>query len=175
MGSRLFHVDYAQARREVDRRFREHMADGIEGLRLPVDASKVKGVSSAPTASGSDAPTLTLPWMSVLLELRRELNPGRTSLPVVLDSPLNVEKDDGKRDGQYGLIFERLGVEGQLVVSGLGLQGYASLPAGASVVALGNGKRRLLCPEDYAEHAGALFERMRAVQGYLAGEGGGDA
>lgn len=150
---------YNGRKSEVDNRFVEFAQKHITELNLrSIDKSKVKDVKSTIKASGSNAPLATLAWYLTLLELKREFNEQLVELPVVLDSPLNIEADDEKYYRQYGLIFNTFTYQGQMIVSGLNLADSEVVPRNANIIILDNEKYHLLNKEDYSDCKNVVFE-----------------
>lgn len=149
---------YADMRSKVDARFVELITEGVTSFNLQeIELDKITKVTSQITAQGSNSPIATVLWYFALLTLKKEFNPERTNLPLVLDSPLNVETDEEKKIKQYELVFKRFGYDGQVIVTGLGLKGSSVVPEGARVIVLSNEKYQLLNPDDYAEWKSLLF------------------
>ena len=100
----------------------------------------------------------TLAWYLTLLELKKEFNEQLVELPVVLDSPLNIEADDEKYYRQYSLIFRTFTYQGQMIVSGLNLADSEVVPRNANIIILDNEKYHLLNKEDYSECKNVVFK-----------------
>lgn len=111
---------YSSKKSEIDKRFVELTREHITELNLrSINKAKIKNVNSKIEAGGSNAPLATLAWYLTLLDLKKEFNEQLVELPVVLDSPLNIEADDEKYYRQYSLIFSTFIYQGQMIVSGL--------------------------------------------------------
>lgn len=149
---------YSSKKSEVDERFVELTRGHIAELNLKsIDKAKIKNVKSKIEAGGSNAPLATLAWYLTLLELKKEFNEQLVELPVVLDSPLNIEADDEKYYRQYSLIFRTFIYQGQMIVSGLNLANSEVVPRNANVIILDNDKYHLLNKKDYSDCKNVVF------------------
>ena len=150
---------YNSKKSDVNKRFVQLVQDHITELNLKsIDKTKIKNVKSRICAGGSNAPLATLAWYLTLLELKKEFNEQLVELPVVLDSPLNIEADDEKYYRQYSLIFRTFTYQGQMIVSGLNLADSEVVPRNANIIILDNEKYHLLNKEDYSECKNVVFK-----------------
>ncbi len=153
--------EYSESKKEVNERYVELIAAYVGKLNLQsIDLEKVKGIENTLSAAGSNAPLVTVAWHFTLLMLKDEFNPDRICLPLVLDSPMNVEADDQKYERQYDLIFKEFKYHSQMIVTGLGLANSSVIPKGANVIVLDNPKYHLLCSADYETNKQLLFTCM---------------
>lgn len=151
--------DYSEERKAVDSRFVELVTAEVKKFDLrAIDLQRVKGLTSRFSAAGSNGPLATLIWYLSILRLKQERNPFRIDLPFVLDSPLNIEADDEKFESQYRLIFDEFRYSGQMIVTGLGLEGSAVVPENAHMIVLDNEKYQLLSQSDYDANESVLFD-----------------
>lgn len=149
---------YTDEKKTVDSRFVELVTAEVKKFDLrEINLEQVKGLTSHFSASGSNRPLATLIWYLTLLRLKQGHNPSRIDLPLVLDSPLNIEADDQKFEDQYRLIFDEFRYDGQMIVTGLGLENSVVVPDYASVIVLKNEKYQLLSRSDYDAHKRVLF------------------
>lgn len=102
----------------------------------------------------------TVAWYFSLLKLKDEFNSDRINLPLILDSPMNVEADDEKYDMHYRLIFDTFEYQHQMLVTGLGLAGSTIVPDGANIIVLENKKYELLNREDFEKSKEFVFACM---------------
>lgn len=152
---------YDARKKKVNDRYIEVISQYVSDLNLQsIELRKNKNIGSKFSASGSNTPLATVAWYFSLLKLKEELNPDRTCLPLILDSPLNVEADDEKYERQYSLIFEKFKYEHQMIVTGLGLAQSTVVPIGANVIVLENKKYELLNKKDYEEVKELVFSCM---------------
>lgn len=150
---------YNSKKSDVNKRFVQLVQNHITELNLKsIDKTKIKNVKSRISAGGSNAPLATLAWYLTLLELKKEFNEQLVELPVVLDSPLNIEADDEKYYRQYSLIFRTFTYQGQMIVSGLNLADSEVVPRNANIIILDNEKYHLLNKEDYSECKNVVFK-----------------
>jgi len=141
---------YSEAKSDVNKRYVEIVTSYVGDLNLQsIDLDKIKQVTNRFEAGGSNAPLATVAWYFSVLELKDEFNPDRVCLPLILDSPMNVEADDVKYQSQYKLIFEKFKYEYQMLVTGLGLADSPVVPKDANIIVLENEKYRLLNNEDF--------------------------
>lgn len=151
--------DYTEERKAADARFIELVTAEVKRFNLrAIDIQRVKGLTSRFSAAGSNGPLATLIWYLSLLRIKQERNPSRIDLPFVLDSPLNIEADDEKFESQYRLIFDEFRYDGQMIVTGLGLDGSAVVPESAHMIVLDNEKYQLLSRSDYDANKHVLFD-----------------
>ena len=151
--------DYTEERKAADARFIELVTAEVKRFNLrAIDIQRVKGLTSRFSAAGSNGPLATLIWYLSLLRIKQECNPSRIDLPFVLDSPLNIEADDEKFESQYRLIFDEFRYDGQMIVTGLGLDGSAVVPESAHMIVLDNEKYQLLNRSDYDANKHVLFD-----------------
>lgn len=151
--------DYTEERKAADARFIELVTAEVKRFNLrAIDIHRVKGLTSRFSAAGSNGPLATLIWYLSLLRIKQECNPSRIDLPFVLDSPLNIEADDEKFESQYRLIFDEFRYDGQMIVTGLGLDGSAVVPESAHMIVLDNEKYQLLNRSDYDANKHVLFD-----------------
>lgn len=154
--------EYAARKKKIDSRFVDLIRDKVFALNLQsVDLDRVVNARSSISASGSNSPLATLAWYFTLLELKNEYNNCLVEMPVVLDSPLNVEADDEKYNRQYELIFNVLSYKGQMIVSGLGLEEADVVPNDAKIIELKNEKYQILNAKDYSITKEVLFRCMQ--------------
>lgn len=164
--NKLFEIDkllreYAEEKAKVNKRYVEIISSYVYDLNLQsIDLNKIKTVTDRFSADGSNAPLATVAWYFSLLKLKEELNPERISLPLILDSPLNVEADDEKYDTHYELIFKKFKYPHQMLVTGLGLASSSVVPDDAHIVILKNEKYHLLNREDFDKARAFVFECM---------------
>lgn len=150
---------YSSKKSEIDKRFVELTREHITELNLrSIDKAKIKNVNSKIEAGGSNAPLATLAWYLTLLDLKKEFNEQLVELPVVLDSPLNIEADDEKYYRQYSLIFSTFIYQGQMIVSGLNLADSEVVPRNANIIILNNEKYHLLNKKDYSDCKSVVFK-----------------
>lgn len=150
---------YNSKKSDVNKRFVQLVQNHITELNLrSIDKTKIKNVKSRISAGGSNAPLATLAWYLTLLELKKEFNEQLVELPVVLDSPLNIEADDEKYYRQYSLIFSTFTYQGQMIVSGLNLADSEVVPRNANIIILDNEKYHLLNKEDYSKCKNILYK-----------------
>lgn len=150
---------YSSKKSEIDKRFVELTREHITELNLrSINKAKIKNVNSKIEAGGSNAPLATLAWYLTLLDLKKEFNEQLVELPVVLDSPLNIEADDEKYYRQYSLIFSTFIYQGQMIVSGLNLADSEVVPRNANIIILNNEKYQLLNKEDYSDCKSVVFK-----------------
>lgn len=153
--------EYAEERAKVNKRYVEIISSYVYDLNLQsIDLSKIKTVTDRFSADGSNAPLATVAWYFSLLRLKEELNPERISLPLILDSPLNVEADDEKYDAHYELIFNKFKYSHQMLVTGLGLASSSVVPDDTHIIVLENKKYHLLNREDFNKAREFVFECM---------------
>lgn len=153
---------YAEKRKAIDEQFVRIIHEMILDLNLQsINLDKVKDATSNVAASGSNGPLATLAWYFTLLRLKKEYNSELVEMPVVLDSPLNVEADNEKYNKQYKLVFNVLSYQGQMIVSGLGLEESDVVPKGAKIIKLKNAKYKLLNKDDYCKTKEKLIKCMK--------------
>lgn len=153
--------NYSDLKADVNARYIQILASYVGELNLQsVDIGKIKNVTNRFEAAGSNAPLATVAWYFALLNLKDEFNPSRPDLPLILDSPMNVEADDEKYEKQYGLIFDTFKYENQMLVTGLGLAASSVVPKGANIIVLDNEKYQLLSNEDYESVKDIMFSFM---------------
>lgn len=152
---------YSEKRSDVNKRYVEIVTSYVRDLNLQsIDLDKIKQVTNRFEAGGSNAPLATVAWYFALLKLKDEFNPDRVCLPLILDSPMNVEADDDKYENQYKLIFEKFKYKYQMLVTGLGLADSPVVPKDANVIVLDNEKYRLLNAEDFEATKDMVFACM---------------
>lgn len=153
--------DYSEVKADIDRRYIDVIARYVDELNLQsIDINKIKNIGNRFEADGSNAPLATVAWYFTLLKLKDEFNPTRINLPLILDSPMNVEADDEKYDAQYGLVFTTFKYQHQMLVTGLGLANSSVVPKEANVIVLDNKKYHLLNSKDFKETKDLVFEYM---------------
>ncbi|WP_305296933.1 hypothetical protein [Parvibacter caecicola] len=152
---------YSEEKTKVNDRYIELISSYTHELNLQsVNLDKIKHVTDRFNADGSNAPLATVAWYFSLLRLKEELNPERVSLPLILDSPMNVEADDEKYDMHYRQIFTKFQYPHQMLVTGLGLANSSVVPSDANIIVLENEKYHLLNRDDFDEAKEFMFECM---------------
>lgn len=117
-------TEYSESKSEINARYVELITWYTKTLNLQsINLDTIKGVTDRFKADGSNAPLATVAWYFSLLKLKDEFNSDRINLPLILDSPMNVEADDEKYDMHYRLIFDTFEYQHQMLVTGLGLAG----------------------------------------------------
>lgn len=153
--------EYAEAKKAVDERYAEMIKFYVSKLNLQsIDVDKIKSPLDRFVASGSNAPLATVAWYFVLLKLKEEFNSSRPNLPLILDSPMNVEADDDKYELHYGMIFSTFKYQHQMLVTGLGLANAEVVPEDANVIILDNEKYHLLKNKDFEDSKEFMFACM---------------
>lgn len=154
-------ADYAESRSAVNDRYIELITWYTKTLNLQsIDLGTIKGITDRFKADGSNAPLATVAWYFSLLRLKEEFNPKRINLPLILDSPMNVEADDEKYDMHYRLIFDTFKYQHQMLVTGLGLASSTVVPNDANIIVLENKKYELLNREDFERSKELIFACM---------------
>lgn len=157
--------EYADSVTNVNKRYVEIVSAYAMKLNLQsIDLDKLKTIKDRFGADGSNAPLATVAWYFAILKLKDEFNPERISLPLILDSPMNVEADDEKYEAHYGLIFNTFKYQYQSLVTGLGLASSSIIPDGANVIILDNEKYKLLNKDDYLATQSFIFSCMEQQQ-----------
>lgn len=153
--------NYSDSKSEINEKYIEIISRYVLNLNLQsINLDKIKTVRDRFEADGSNAPLATVAWYFAILKLKEEFNPERPSLPLILDSPMNVEADDEKYEAHYGLIFNTFKYQYQTLVTGLGLAGSSIIPEEANVIVLDNDKYELLNSEDYKTARDFIFTCM---------------
>lgn len=154
-------ADYNESKSELNKRYCELLTNYVARLNLQsIDLSKIKTISNRVSASGSNAPLATVSWYFSILQLKDEFNSERPCLPLVLDSPLNVEADMEKYESHYEVIFKEFQYKHQMLVTGLGLAESSIVPEDANIIVLENEKYELLNSEDYKQVRDFVFSCM---------------
>lgn len=149
---------YDQKKKLVNKRYSELMqADRFSFGLQEIDVDRFASIDISFEAGGSNKPIATVIWYFNLLRLKNEFNPNSIKFPLVLDSPNNVELDDGKRQELFEYLFENVDANTQLIVSTLGFSKDDYLDAEISnIVELKNPKYSLLNSEDYEQNLDVL-------------------
>lgn len=154
---------FSDSKKAVNERFVELIAEGVRRFGLKeIALDKVKGVGSTLEAGGSNKPIVTIVWLFALLTIEAEFNSSAVSMPIVLDSPLNVETDDEKKKGQYDFIFGKCTQGVQMIVAALGFDEPQNGVREANIIRICNEKYQLLNHEDYLRHKHILFSCLEA-------------
>lgn len=153
--------DYSDSKSKVNEEYIGIISTYVLKLNLQsINLDRIRTVKDRFEADGSNAPLATVAWYFAILKLKEEFNPERPALPLILDSPMNVEADDEKYEAHYGLIFNTFKYQHQSLVTGLGLADSPIIPEGANVIVLDNEKYKLLNNEDYNMVREFLFTCM---------------
>ncbi len=132
-----------------------------------IDPESLTDVKKNFGASGSDACIATIIWYMAIIELRNRFNPDAIRFPIVFDSPNNVENDDQKTQALFKYLFEKSGLSGQFIMSGIGFDEEEFLritPSSAHIEVLKNAQYHLLQKEDYDKYSALLMELLDAKE-----------
>ena len=149
---------YDKKKKQINKKYSELMqADCFSFGLQEIDISRFASIDLSFEAGGSNKPIATVIWYFNLLRLKNEFNPNSIKFPLVLDSPNNVELDDGKRQELFEYLFENVDANTQLIVSTLGFSKDDYPDAEISnIVELKNPKYSLLNSEDYEQNLDVL-------------------
>ena len=149
---------YDKKKKQINKKYSELMqADCFSFGLQEIDISRFASIDLSFEAGGSNKPIATVIWYFNLLRLKNEFNPHSIKFPLVLDSPNNVELDDGKRQELFDYLFKNVDRNTQLIVSTLGFSAsdYPDIEID-NIIELNNPKYSLLNTEDYQKYAHVL-------------------
>lgn len=129
-----------------------------------IPEEKLKSVASNLEASGSDKCIVTVIWYLTIIRLRTEFNHNAIQLPIVFDSPNNVENDDEKTDVLIKYLLENAGLSPQFIMSGIGFDTEEAHKAvgDANIVVLSTPRFQLLQKDEYVKYESLLLELCAA-------------
>lgn len=118
-----------------------------------IDVKRFNNIELTFEAGGSNKPIATVIWYFNLLRLKTEFNEDSIRFPIVLDSPNNVELDDGKRKELFEYLFANSDINTQMIISTLGFA-ESDYPDAKidNIIVLENPKYSLLSKQDYREY-----------------------
>ena len=151
--------EYDIKKRQVNKKYSELMtADRLSFGLQEIDTKRFDNIELTFEAGGSNKPIATVIWYFNLLRLKTEFNKDSIRFPVVLDSPNNVELDDGKRQELFKYLFANSDENTQMIISTLGFakEDYPNIKID-NVIDLKNPKYSLLSQEEYVENLKVLF------------------
>lgn len=106
---------------------------------------------------GSNRPVITLAYYLIFNEIKKEHNKDTTFYPMVVDSPLNAEIDDNKKDTIIKYLFDFSQNYHQTIISMIGYDDYCKdISSKLNVVELTNEKNQLLNNDMYIENKNIL-------------------
>lgn len=145
---------YEDKKKEVNKEYYTlMMKDKLKFDLKEIEEKSLKNISSVFNAGGSNKSIATVIWYMNLLKLRRKFNPDLISLPLVLDSPNNVETDEEKKQKLFNYIFSETDADTQLIVSTLGFNSASYKDfIFDNIIELENNKYELLNKEDYSTY-----------------------
>lgn len=144
---------YDDLKREANNRYELLMNKSADFFGLEeVQRDKLKTIDGSFNARGSNISITTIIWFYNLLRVKYELNPNAIRLPMILDSPNNVELEDHKLQSLFEFIFEKIDSDTQLIVSTLGFdqKAYPEVIFD-KIINLDNKKYNLLNKKDFKE------------------------
>lgn len=145
---------YDLKKKEVNKKYSEIMTvDRLSFGLQEIDVKRFDNIELTFEAGGSNKPIATVIWYFNLLRLKTEFNKDSIRFPIVLDSPNNVELDDGKRQELFKYLFATSDKNTQMIISTLGFT-ESDYPDAEidNIIVLENPKYSLLSEEDYITH-----------------------
>lgn len=143
--------EYDELKKAVNSRYYELMLVDKQRFGLKeIDSEKFENIRNVFNAGGSNKPIATVIWYFNLLRVKYEFNPSAIKLPLVLDSPNNVELDDEKRIILFEYLFNNIDENTQLIISTLGFDraDYPNISFN-NIIELDNTKYELLNRQEY--------------------------
>lgn len=149
---------YDKKKKEVNKKYSQLMTNDRVSFGLQeIDVKRFDNIELTFEAGGSNKPIATVIWYFNLLRLKSEFNNDSIKFPIVLDSPNNVELDDGKRKELFEYLFTNSDKNTQMIISTLGFS-ESDYPEASidNIIFLDNPKYSLLSTEEYIAHFNIL-------------------